>query len=191
MKRIRFTLIELLIVIAIIAILASLLLPALRNAKHKAMEIKCASRLKQLQMGFINYADAWNGLLPDSSSLNCWYFVVGEYIGLEEEHSDSKHCPSVDRSKIAWPTYTYKMNAFLKFVKLSGLNSISKRVLLIDGNVEESDYKNYPWDRGPVLTPHRPAFRHLNASNTLMLDGHVQRTKDYLPDAVSGDMIWN
>lgn len=68
-KRVAFTLIEMLVVIAVIMILAMLLLPSLSRAKESGRVAKCAANLHHLQMAVINYAGGVvDGSLPAAVS---------------------------------------------------------------------------------------------------------------------------
>lgn len=81
-----FTLIELLVVIGIIAILASLLLPALASAKLKGRQIKCTSNMRQIGLALQMYADDHEGWLPltthgTSETNRSWVFTLRPYLG--------------------------------------------------------------------------------------------------------------
>lgn len=58
-----FTLVELLIVIAIICILAGLLLPALKKAREMGNQIICSSNLKSIGTAIYGYANDYNGYI--------------------------------------------------------------------------------------------------------------------------------
>ena len=72
-RRNGFTLVELLVVIGIIAVLISMLLPALNGARRQANAIQCASTLKQFGTVNAMYVNNWRTHVPYKLSVgNGW-----------------------------------------------------------------------------------------------------------------------
>lgn len=63
-KRHAFTLVELLVVIGIIAVLISVLLPALNRARAQAARVKCESNMRSLMQAVIMYENENQSCLP-------------------------------------------------------------------------------------------------------------------------------
>jgi prepilin-type N-terminal cleavage/methylation domain-containing protein len=69
MKR-AFTLVELLVVVAIIAVLVALILPSLGAAKDRALTVRCLANIKGCHNGFSVYAAEWDSIVHAYTSVN-------------------------------------------------------------------------------------------------------------------------
>ncbi len=106
MKRIGFTLIELLVVIAIIAILSAVLFPVFATAREKARQSSCASSEKQIGLGFSQYVQDYDEVMPTGHAYpntggtynTDWTVLISPYVlkvgfGINNKRSDIYQCP--------------------------------------------------------------------------------------------------
>lgn len=114
-----FTLIELLITIAIIAILAAMLLPTLSRARDTAKRISCVNNLKQLGASFMMYVDAseayfppyysvdhtWSKTLNFSDVLPSWSILMCP--SKNNHHTKVYFQNKVGKSESSYPDYGY------------------------------------------------------------------------------------
>jgi prepilin-type processing-associated H-X9-DG protein/prepilin-type N-terminal cleavage/methylation domain-containing protein len=100
-SRRAFTLVELLVIIAIIAILAAMLLPALGRARENAKTAACANNLKQLGLAIAMYGEEFGIYPPGYTGPSDFTFLLSSYLGAtalvygqENQRSRVVECPS-------------------------------------------------------------------------------------------------
>ena len=87
----KFTLVELLVVISIIAMLLCLLLPSLRRARDAARGIQCVSNLRNVGVAMAGYTTDYDGYFPPSyygttgwsDWKMSWMQLLGPYLGMK------------------------------------------------------------------------------------------------------------
>lgn len=186
---IHFTLIELLIVISIIAILASLLLPALRNSRNIAKETICKGNLRQLGLCTSNYADDYSNYAPYGLFGHNFMFSY-TLDNLFPDYIDGPRdaglpclaiCPSgrrfdddVSPSSDPVRNFSYGYNAAISFysstvpmLKLDRIRNPAGKLLLTDTT----------WGGTGIYSRDRFYFRHRNAANIIFTDNHIELWK--------------
>lgn len=197
-RRIKFTLLELLIVIAIIAILASVLLPALQKTREMGKRIKCANNLKQIATAFNMYEGDYNGYLPCRvytypGTYGGWCLLLSEYLQNRMEnlsyYSKNFVCPSRKREDTMFrSTLSYGMNKYVDAYKLTNIRNPSSTLFC-------SEEIN-PVLGGSVtlvlqaLPAYYPMNLHMSGYNGLFCDTHVIWSNQ-TPSSSSNDKFWN
>ena len=94
--RAAFTLIELLVVITIIAILAALLMPAIKLVRESAKTAVCMQQQRQLVIAINGYATDWEGMLvPIKIASKSWDTIIADFCS--EQKQVMVRCPSFKR----------------------------------------------------------------------------------------------
>jgi len=199
-----FTLLEVLIVIAIIAILAAMLMPALSAAREKARASVCMSNLKQIGMGLFMYVQDHNGYLPPyyAGPGKAWYdygsnsYFARQYLGLSAtspKKGGLLDCPS---ATLGWAGGYYE-NAYMDYginqhiseystlCRLDKISNPSKKIAFCDAH-------RYHVGNSPILWPgsywkDRVNWDHSGGANFLFCDGHV---KHFSLEGVESSCSW-
>lgn len=103
-RRGGFSLIEILVVLTIIAILASIVLPVYATIRNRAKMAVCQSNLRQIGMAFQAYLDDWDGCYPNTGNPflwmgRFWRWPLKTYVGLPANSVPGDPLNSLNKSR--------------------------------------------------------------------------------------------
>ncbi|MDD2706765.1 MAG: type II secretion system protein [Verrucomicrobiae bacterium] len=201
-----FTLTELLVVMAVMALLAGMLLPALRKARDLARGIGCINNLKNLGQAvhlYVNDTDGWLPMVTPGavgalgSRENVWMLndVLMRNIGVNRVYSSGKWtssnnnrliCP-LDKAPYEWTYYDVKTSYAANINMGSGFLSppYARRMeqfsqpgaVCWGGEIRENHYFNESMVAASTQIP----YLHNNGMNILYLDAHVGWVANPMP----------
>lgn len=190
-----FSLIELLVVVAVIAILAGLLLPALSSSRLRAQTIKCMSNLSQISKLISSYTVSNGEVYPYACDSPAWGDPTG-WMNLISEDKSAKSCYKCPIERTS-TEFSYALNCREIYMKTGSFGSWrdadfaksstgpSKIIL-----VEESNWRSFM-----PLSPDKDNYtqncisfvadsshytpNHVNIIPMLFVDGHVDGPKRF------------
>ena len=175
MKHRAFTLVELIVVVAIIGILAVILMPVFSRTNCKARGPACQSNLKQIGLAFIQYAQDYDDeKFPPVANARAGYWAgsLQPYVKSWQVFQ----CPSEPNRKPK--TTDYFINARLANLENRKIAAPSLTILAGDGKGDQLPLYHLSQLSDAWRTDEKsPAWRHLERANYLFADGHAKTLK--------------
>lgn len=192
-----FTLVELLVTIAIVAILASLMLSGVRTVRESSRQMSCASNLRQLHLGHSLYAEDWEGwIMPGywgaGAGYEQWFpyhiqIALGTDAPAWNRYDRVVLCPGQHLAISPW-LGSFKMNYWVSakcshasyiaasptYTKrpFTGFPAASQTLFLYDSGDASNNGCGHSEQTAAVT------FRHPGGANALFADGHVTAIRE-------------
>ena len=205
-----FTLIEMLVVLALIAILAGLLSPVLLRARAKSRTARCANNLRNIGAALVASITESSGAFPDVyynfTGSQGKYNITLKTLATDDpdvffnaDIREALNCPNDDlpslipaRTTHGKPvgvpvSYAYNVSLPLLFLNASRVSAAAETVAFYDGDIQTVIG---PWEDTGAWAAATIRYRHHNTANFLFLDGHVTTRADLPQVGFAGGNRW-